>query len=403
MKRGARKVWFALCLLFAAVLVFSTSLSSAALVGISPATHKYANVLRGGYAERVFTITIDSEEPVNVYFSARGEIAKWLNFTQNVSVSKSKPARVVVSVSPPPDVPNGIYTGFFTASTSPLGTIAGENKAVATARAVLDVVLSVEITDVERMACAALDFGIHSVEKGDDAILDFKLKNEGNIRINPEVKVDIWNQEQSEIVKSLSFHTPIVLPTKTEEVSFPIETDELDFDQYWLEVSVPDCFAKTTLTFDVLEPGTLRADGILKGILVRPVMNLGETATILVQFQNTGEKEVVAQFKGQISREGKIVYPYESEQLRVPVGQLANFTFFYTPKQAGKYVVSGRVFYDKKRTFESSRTFEVVGKPSRINVLLYALYALLIIFILVLLYKIRKERKRYLEKLRGLR
>ena len=37
--------------------------------------------------------------------------------------------------------------------------------------------------------------------------------------------------------------------------------------------------------------------------------------------------------------------------MNVPIGETNDFEFYFTPQEPGKYVVSGRVYYDGKKTF----------------------------------------------------
>ena len=376
--------------------------SAGPIIGVSPGNLDFKNVLRGGYAEKFLTITLSSNDPINANLEARGEIAEWLNFSENITISKNKPARIVIAVEPPSDIPNGNYNGFISVSTEPLTSAGEEGSATGIVRAVLDVVVNVEITDIEILQCSAGNFRVYSAEKGDDIKFEIDVSNQGNIRLKPKINVDIWDQDQLTIVKSSEFKGREILPTREETVSFDVSTNDLDIEQYWVEINVIDCYASETLTFDVLEQGALKADGILLGIFSTPfAIEVGQTIPISAQFKNIGEKDVSAQFRGQISNEGKVVQVLESEKTNAEMNKVTNFTFYSTPKKEGRYVASGRVFYDKKRTFESSKVINVIktkffsGKIS-----LTILYLIIFAVIILLFYKIRREKKNYMEKLR---
>jgi hypothetical protein len=169
-----------------------------------------------------------------------------------------------------------------------------------------------------------------------------------------------------------------------------------------------ECYFARTLTFDVLEEGALKATGILSEIVTRKNSLVGETVPIIAKFRNTGEKEVEAQFKGKISRGNKVIQVLESEKVKVPVSSANDFNFYFTPEKSGKYVISGRVFYSGKRTFESSTTLEVDSEgfefgPLLFNLMIGSIYLFLAVLIFSLIYKIRKERGSYLRKLRRIK
>jgi len=398
-------ITFAVCFCFILML---KPVFAAAIVGVSPGNIYFKDVLRDGYAERYITITIDSETPVIIKLEARGEIGNWLEFPENLSISKNNPGRPLIAVKPPSDVPNGNYTGFLRiAIGSPDGSYSEtseteEERATSTVRAVLDIAVRVEITDLEILKCRAKNFRVKSIEKGDDIPFQIEILNEGNIRLKPEVLFDIWDQEQISIVKTISLKGKEILPTREENLLFKIQSHDLELDQYWVDVDVQQCLASETLTFDVLEQGALKAEGILLSIFSRVWSEVDETIPITANFKNVGEKDVDARFKGKITHEGKIIQVLESEKTTSPIGEITNFTFFFTPRKAGKYIASGRVFYDKKRTFESSTIINISQKKFGIKEFaLTVTYILIIIFIAFLIYNIRKEKRRYLKKIKN--
>jgi len=145
---------------------------------------------------------------------------------------------------------------------------------------------------------------------------------------------------------------------------------------------------------------------LLLGILTRKVAEEGETIPIAARFKNTGEKEVDAQFKGQITLGDKIIQILESDKFSVQIGEIEKFNFFFTPKKPGKYIISGRVFYSGKKTFESSTSLNVVSKKFQLefrSIVIGLISLILFLLIATLLYKIRKERKEYVRRMRRLK
>ena len=193
-----------------------------------------------------------------------------------------------------------------------------------------------------------------------------------------------------------------ILPTVQKTLVIKVPTEDLDIGQYWADISAVDCFASDTLTFDVLEPGTLRAHGVLTKIVSKVWSEVGETIPIVAFFTNIGEKDVIAQFKGKITLGDSIKEILESEKLYVPVGNNINFTMFFTPQEPGRYIASGRIFYENKRTYESSTVINVKPKPRKpINI--KVIYGIMLLIILFLFYKIREERIKYTKELNKIR
>lgn len=389
-------------LLLAMALIFP--IVSAANIGVSPAKMNFKNVLRGGYSQRPLTITMDTKEDVNVEITKRGEISDWIKLSEyNFSMS-GKAKQVMVSVSPPADTPNGNYTGFIIVKTPSLAS-GPQGGATAAIMPTLEVFVTVQVTDEEVVSCQATNFEVSSVEQGDDIVFYLDVLNSGNIRLSPTIKFEIWNQDLTNVVKEAKFSSEEVTPTQKKRIEIKIPSKGLDLGQYWVDVSALECFATQTLTFDVLEEGALRAAGILESINVIPWADVDDIVPISISFKNTGEKPLDAKFSGKVMYNNKVIQLLESDEpLSVPIGKKSDFEFYFTPRNPGRYIISGRVFYDSKRSYEQSAVLNVRrGKITFGDVLKFAIYIVLFAIIIVLISKIHKQRKVYLSKIRRLR
>ena len=384
------------------VIVITSGLNvSAAHIGVSPSKLYFNDVLRGGYSEKNTTITIDTQEPSEVSIEPRGEITEWINLSnQDFEISRDSPGKLRVSITPPSDTPNGNYTGYLRVMLKGSGETV-ENHAVGIVKTAIELSIVVEVTDEEYLECRASEFKIISAEKGDDVLVKLDVLNEGNIRLNPRVIIDIWNQEQSEKIDTIEYSEKSIRPTKEEPLIIEIPTKDIEIGQYWADISAVDCYNSKFLTFDVFEPGSLKANGVLQNIITKTWAQEGETIPIEVLFKNTGEKNLDAQFKGKITHSNKIIQLLESEKLNVEIDKETSFPFYFTPSNPGKYIISGRVFYDNKRTYEKSAIVNV--KPSGIKlseIITTSIYGILLFFILILIFKIHQERKKINSKMK---
>ncbi|MGY4884735.1 MAG: hypothetical protein ACP5NZ_04120 [Nanobdellota archaeon] len=388
---------FVICrmIMIICIFIFILSFISSANIGISPATIYFKDVLRGGYAEKIVTITIDSTEPTKVTLDTRGNISEWISFEKTeFEISKDKPYYLKIFVQPPIDMPNGNYSGFLRVTTSSKNK-AIEGKATGIVNAALDLYIQVDITDIEYSSCRAWNFNVQSAEEGDDVVFNLNIYNEGNVRIFPTIKMDIWNQERTELVKQVEISNEMISPTTEKILTLNVDSSDLEIGQYWAEVTSVECFSSETLTFDILEEGALKAQGTLLSVKSPPWIKVGDTTLIEALFENTGEKNVNARFKGEITLGSEIIQILESEISSVGIGEIEPFKFYFTPKKEGKYIVTGIVFYDGKRTFEKSTVINVERKGLGWDVVKNVLiYLILIILIAYLAYRIRKEQKR---------
>jgi len=387
------------------IILYSAGFVSAANIGVSPANADFPKVLRGGYAERPIRITLDTPDLVKISATVRGEIASWISLSEeNFSASRSNPYTLIASVSPPLGTPNGRYEGFIRIQSDQTGRTV-EGHATSLLIPALDVHVTVEVTDQEVRGCKASNFKISNVEEGDEIIFSADILNTGNIWFSPLISLTLWNQDNSKIVKEVRFSDTIITPTQNQKVRVEFPSEGLERGQYWVDAAAVDCYEEQTLTFDVLEEGALRAAGILTEIIAPVWVDLGETISIIAKFTNTGEKAVRSRFKGQVTLEDKIVQLFESDQeVFVDLEEDTEYEFYFTPKQAGRYLVSGRVFYDSKRTYEKSAAFNVRSKGQLFVTIIKVLtYLVLLAIIAFLLVRIRRERKSYKRGLKKFR
>jgi hypothetical protein len=374
------------------LLVLSVKNVYSVSVGVSPGVIAFDNMVKGGYAEKTVTITVATNNLVLVSASTRGEINDWINLSsKSFNVSISNPYELKVTIEPPVDIPNGDYKGYIRIMTEGLGDInSGEMGNVV--KAAVDIVVNIKIIDAQIIQCRAFNFNVDSAEKGEPITFRAQIANDGNVRLYPHISIDIWDQQQENIVKFVEFNEDMVLPTTTGNINFKIPSDDLEIGQYWAEISADECYAQDLLTFDVLEPGTLISNGILREILNEGNVNVNDRTEVTGVFENTGQKTVLAKFKGNIQFKNSVTELFESDEIEVKPNEISNLSIYFTPKKAGRYVISGRVFYDKKRTYELSSALNAQKvKGDYINTIIYIL---IIIVIVLLIYIIRKEKKK---------
>ena len=375
-----------------ALVVFLIAQVSGAIIGISPASLKMDNLLRGGYGEGSVFITSDLEEAVEVNVEARGEIAGWINLSKwTFEVSRENPQKFDVFIRPPFATPNGNYSGYVRVRTEALGT---EREGYVTGQVLssVDLKIEVSVTDKEILECDAFEMFMAAVEEGYPAILNFSIKNKGNILIGPEFRISVWDRDQTKIAHTEIFQFEEILPGKQLNSIFDVDSSGLEVGQYFVEVNVPDCVSSNIISFDVLEEGALRADGVITSMVTREEGKVGEIVPIEINFKNTGQKEVNAKFIGEVLQDNRIVASFDTDRVRVPIGAIEKFRLSFVPTNQGKHAIRGYVLYDNKKTFEATASTNIYGGIS-LSVLL--IYGALILGIIFLFFKIYHEKRRY--------
>lgn len=386
---------------FLLVLVIFSILNPvyAVSIGVSPGRLNFRDVLKGGYAERAITVSTDSTTDLIAHFEKKGDIADWIRFEpydQFFSLSLYEPYKVKVIIEPPDDAKNGSYSGNIRFVTDRFGRIIGRAGGLVKAAVQMDV--NVDITGVEIFKCRAGGFVIKDTEVGYPIEFSATIINDGNVRIKPKITVDIWDQYQEKLVMSKEFQEDEVLPTVTQTITKQISSEGLPIGQYWVDVNVGECYSGDLLTFSIVEKGGIVDKGELVQISNKPWAYVGETVQINMLFQNLGVRTVTAYFKGNIRKDDKIVEVIQTEEIDVPSSESMNFFTYFTPEKPGRYIISGRVIYNKKLTYEKGSVLNVnpvPKEPRRIGLIQLLIYIIIVVTIMYLVRIIIKEKRKH--------
>jgi hypothetical protein len=386
-------------IIFAIICLIILQSASAAVVGVSPSIVRVNRMLKGGYAETSMIVTTSTEYAIGARFIKEGDIKDWITLDpkdEKFTFSYSKPYSYTLIIQPPEDAKNGNYTGLLKVRTDELATV--EEGAGSSVIAEIAILIYVEVVGEEIIQCRAGAISVYNSEIGTPFSIKSTVHNDGNVRLRPEVRVDVYDQYMTKVVFTNTFLGEQILPTKSKEIVKEVNNN-LAVGQYFADIYLKDCGVSKRTTFDVVEKGGIADSGELIGIRSNEVIRVNEPTPILPLFHNTGSRKVIAQFKGEVRnlKTDKIVQVLESDQLEVAAGDSTEFILYFTPKQAADYQVSGRVIYNNKITFnEQSKIIKVVqGDVFQLSWALYLIFYLIIgLVILILIGKIRKAQKK---------
>jgi len=365
-------------------------------IGITPGRVRFDEVLQGGYSERIVTVSTNTDDILEGHLAVSGDLQEWVRFEpENLTfrISKSNPYRVKIIVEPPSDLRLGNYSGSIDFITDSISSVDG--RAGGIVKAAVTLLMNAEVTGEENIECRAGAFNLQDIERPFPLEIGATVYNDGNVRIRPTIEIDIWDQFQETLLLSKEIISDQILPTTENKLREQME-HTLEPGQYWAKVGVRECNVDQLLTFNVVEEGDIIDRGIFSGIVNPPEVKVGETVEFLAKFENQGPRRVLAKFKGSIRIDETIVKLIETEEISVDSGKINDFPIFFTPTNEGRYVLSGRIIYNKKVTFEKSSVLNVdlADGEKRFSWLPLIIYLAIIITILFLFRKIRKERKK---------
>lgn len=374
-------------------------LVSASVIGVNRAELSFSDVLRNGYAEQEFVVSMGTDYDIQVFYEARGEIADWIRFepdSERVIVNQDSPQTIKVIVEPPSDARVESYEGSIVVLTGPLGEASGNMGTNVVAAFEIKVV--VDITDTQILSCSVGGMNILDSEQGFPLTFSSTLRNTGNVRVRPSFNIEVFDQlEQEQVLTSRFVSNSDIVPTGSANIAGDLELD-LAPGQYWARITEDVCDGSSYITFSVLETGAIRDVGEFIRIQNDAWSESGDIVPLNVFFRNRGERVVSAQFKGTVSKDGKIVEILESDVINVDPDQLIQINMFYTPQEYGQYEIKGRIHYNNKISFERGSVLNVQpssGINTGFSFLSAVFYTAIISSVVLLFLILRKKKKKY--------
>jgi len=368
--------------------------SSAVTIGAGPTPLEFENVARGGYSEKILTVSNPQDENLTGVVTASGPIRDWMTYTPDTFVvPASSELKIQVSVTPPDNIVNGAYVGKTIIHVAPSSEV--EPGTLPTgAGTIIDT--TVEITGVKIWGYFLKSVTVRDTEVTQPILLDIIIENNGNVAASPNITIDILSYEDKKILSQGHYYKETILAGKTHPTVLQIPSTGLKAGRYWAEVSM-DGVRRQLISFDLLEQGALTLRGVLRNISAgKSWVQEGESLKVEGVFSNTGKMDFPdAKLKCEAytldkkSGEQKLKQTFESDTLRVPVGKDIVLTTYFTPKDGGEHTISCYMVYAGKTTTKVSTEVNVI--PKQKNYIFY--YATVTIVLLAGLYYIKRRPK----------
>ncbi len=345
-------------------------------IGVAPTSFDFENMIRGEEYRRTITIWHDSADERGFSFEVTGDLAEWISFFDmetdepiealfipNEGVRSKGAAGMKVSI--PEDAANGFYTGEIRVSAIANDPTGGAS--AATVGAVLNVFADVSGDQV--LAGQIRDASAISIETGVPLRVDFRISNDGNVEITPRFDIKIMDSDGSEALTHQGEVEPIG-PGEIVGRSLEIDSTPLRLGDY--TATVDGSFrslnlGETTISFTVLERGTLSRSGTITRIGLANEPQVGDVARLQVEFQNTGDIEANAIFEGQVFVDGELVDVITSLPKLVTAGQRDALELFFDIDREGEYVVTGKVNFDGKESQVVELTYSSKPVPDAVD------------------------------------
>ena len=340
-------------------------------LGISPASITISDAFKGGTYEKTITVFNSGDETGTLGLTAEGECVGWISFYKEdepdtpiteITIPGNDKAKVLVKFDIPTDIANADYTSTIYAQSIP-GEMAPAEGAAAQAVIRIPSKVLIQVTGTQILKGTVKSITTMDIEIDYPLKIKVEFQNEGNVIAKPKIAVGIT--KNGEFVDSFVHVETGIKPGEEDTITVLWNTTGRDTGDYGANVTVSlgeELLATKDLPFKILPFGSLTRRGVLHSLTIEgePLVNI--VIKLVANFENTGEIDTMAKFKGEIFRDGVLVDVMESEEMFVEVGETGKLVDYYKITEAGSYEIKGRVFYAGKETAEKEVSF-VVPQP----------------------------------------
>ena len=351
-------------------LILCPTANAAIGIGISPASITIEDAFKGGAYERTITVFNSGDETGTFGLTAEGECADWISFYKEdepdiplteITIPGKDKAKVLVKFDIPEDIANADYTSTIYAHSVP-GEMAPTEGAAAMAVIRIPSEVLIQVTGTQILKGTVKSITTMDIEIDYPLKIKVEFQNKGNVIAKPKIAVGITKAGGGELVDSFVHDETCIKPGEEDTITVEWDTMGRATGDYVANVAVSlgeELLSAKDLPFKVLPFGTLTRQGVLHTLTIegKPLVNI--VIKLAADFENIGEIDTMAKFKGEIYHEGNLLDVMESDEMFVEVGETTKLTDYYKIREPGSYTIKGRVFYAGKETAEKEVSFDV--------------------------------------------
>lgn len=191
------------------------------------------------------------------------------------------------------------------------------------------------------------------------------FENKGKVTAQPVISVDVFKGR--ELIGSSKNTEAIVQVGETKTIVLEWNTTGQGTGDYRAFVCVilgEETLEEEELDFSIKESGSLSKEGELIKITFQGQPSSGEMLKVLASFKNTGESDLVAEFVGEIYKDGSMLNVVRSSPAVIASGEQQDIASYATLEDPGDYKITGYINYEGYKTEEKSNSFSVTKGKS---------------------------------------
>ncbi len=336
-------------------------------IGVYPAEITFSDTLRGGEYFSSIGVINHGAQSRTFTLEATGDIASWISFvdpadrTKNIdhmTTSAGADGHADVRLTVPDSAQNGLYTGEVrTVAVVDGGKIDGSGST-------LSLGASIEVKAVvsgkQRVAGKFLELAANDIEVGYPLRVTSKVQNDGNVRVLPQVHVEI--STSAKVIGTIDTNDVAVPPNEYRDIESQWDTNIAGPGDYLITttVSFPGVqLGQRTRQVRIVPRGSLTRQGSFESLRLANEVVPGSVARVVASYRNTGQVDALAVFSGEVYRDGKLIKSVTSLQKLVRRDEVQQLEALIELPVAGTYKVQGKVNFEGQDSDVRELTFTV--------------------------------------------
>lgn len=307
------------------------------------------------------------DEGVSYSIKADDKIADWVSFyienqsaqINQITVPPTSSSDFIAYFKIPKDVPNGKYLSTINVGSS----IVGEGSENASSLSVaVPISVSFQVEGLEFFTGRVISITTTDIEINRLLRIKTGFQNTGNVIATPSIEVAI-KKNGAEIANFVHNTTPVGVNI-TGIIDADWDATGQTVGDYVANVKVylnTSFLKEENLNFKILERGTLTAEGKIEEVTSSNEVITGQPARIEVQFQNTGQIDLIAKISGEVYQNNNLVDTLKSDETLIKVGENGTLTAYFKPTTDGSYLIKSNVAYEGKKNPISDISINAAG------------------------------------------
>lgn len=229
-------------------------LVSAFEIYTEPEQINFNNVLINGLVEKRVKVFTDSSENIDVSLTASGPFENWITIEPFSTVTNADtPAEFQIKINPQ-ETRLGTYQGMII-----VNALYNGNQLTSAVTSATNLDFSLTLTDKEIIQAKVTDIIVKNVETSQPVNINLYLLNNGNKEINPSFEINLYDENQQNLLKSTSKNVAVIPSADEKVISFTFDND-LPIGNYKIVSKIlfnDYLLGQQTVPFKIVEPDTL--------------------------------------------------------------------------------------------------------------------------------------------------